>query len=94
MKKGFTLIELMVTISIIGILFTIGMAGYTRFNRSQTLVQAALELRNDLRLTQDKALVGEKPSGWCTGEDENMEGYRLVFAGDGQSYSIRPRCSD
>lgn len=86
MKNGFTLIELLVAISIIGIVFGIGMAKYNEFNRRQILVQAAEGLKSNLRLAQDKALAGEKG---CTGA---LEGYRVTFSTT--SYSFRSQCSE
>lgn len=86
MKNGFTLIELLVAVSIIGIIFGIGVAKYQEFNRRQILFQAAEELKSNLRLAQDKALAGEKD---CTGD---LEGYRVTFSTT--SYSFRSQCSE
>lgn len=91
MKKscsGFTLIELLIAISIIGIIFTIGLAGYNQFNRRQILVQAANELKNNLRLTQSKALAGEKPTGCGI---TPLSGHKLEFIGT-QNYKIVAVC--
>lgn len=96
MKKscpGFTLIELLVAMSIVGILFSLGVAKYQQFNRRQILVQAAQELKSNLRLAQDKALAGEKPSGWCSGADEALKGYRLYFSSD-KNYKTEAVCSN
>lgn len=90
--RGFTLIELLVTMSIIGILFSIGIAKYNEFNRRQILAQTAQELKNNLRFAQDKALAGEKPSGWCA-DPEHLRGYQLKFDSTGGSYLIEAICS-
>lgn len=90
--RGFTLIELLVTMSIIGILFGIGIAEYNKFNRRQILAQAVQELRNNLRFAQDKALAGEKPTGWCA-DPEHLRGYQLKFDSTGESYLIEAICS-
>lgn len=68
-----------------GILFTVGIAAYNRFNRAQVLQQTALDLKNNLKLAQNKALSGEKPSDCGT-----LEGYKVIFSATG--YQIRPRC--
>ncbi len=83
--RGFTLIELLVVVSIIGILFTIGIAQYMNFNRSQILDQTAQELKNNLRLAQTMAFTGEKP-----GECIALDGYQVSFSSD--SYIIQPVC--
>lgn len=95
MKKsclGFTLIELLVVISIIGILFVIGIAQYMNFNRRQILDQATQELKSNLRLAQTMASSGEKPTG-CT----TLDGYRVNFSSGGSTnpdnYQIQAKCS-
>jgi len=62
MKKqiGFTLIEILVVISIIGLLVTLGISAYSEFNRRQTLDQAAKNIVNELRYIQSKASSGDK----------------------------------
>jgi prepilin-type N-terminal cleavage/methylation domain-containing protein len=86
---GFTLIELLVAISLIALLFSLGMAQYNRFSRSQTLTKAKDELVSNLRLAQSKAMVAEKPFG-CG--DEKLEGHRLEFI-DNHSYKIVAVCN-
>lgn len=89
--RGFTLIELLVTMSIIGILFGIGFAKYNEFNRRQILAQTAQELKNNLRLAQNKALAGEKPTTGCT----TLDGYQVNFSsGTPDSYTIQAKCSE
>lgn len=84
-KFGFTLIELLVSISIIGIIFTIGLARYNQFNRRQILVQAAQELKSNLRLAQSKAFGAEKD---CSG---TLDGYLVAL--DSNTYTIKSQCS-
>ena len=84
--QGFTLIELLVVVSIMGILFAIGLATYNEFNRRQTLNQALSTLRNDLRQAQNKALAGEKPAA-CT---SSLNGYRVDFTAN--TYSLKAIC--
>jgi prepilin-type N-terminal cleavage/methylation domain-containing protein len=67
MKKntGFTLIEILATITIIGILFTIGIVSYTNFNRKQVVTQAAKNIVNALRQVQSNATSGVKDTAVC-----------------------------
>jgi len=88
---GFTLIELLVVMTIIGILFGVGVAQYTNFNRRQILEQASRDLINNLRLAQTKAANGEKPLTGC--ENKLLDGYRVKFAsGNPDSYTLVAVC--
>jgi len=90
MKKtahGFTLIEFLVVMTIMGVLFGIGVAQYINFNRSQILEQAAQELKNNLRLAQTKATTGEKPTECTT----TLEGYQVSFSLP-RTYQIQAKC--
>ena len=59
--KGYTLIELLVGLSIIAIIFSVGLAGYREFSRRQALTGVSKQLKADLRLAQQLALTGQKP---------------------------------
>lgn len=91
-NKGFTLVEILVTISIMGLLLTTGLVYYQDFNRRQILNQAVKDLSSDLRLAQSRALAGEKPLGWCDGEGETLVGYRLEFVTETE-YQLLAICS-
>lgn len=80
MKKGFTLIELMVVISIISALTGGGVASFAKFNQRETVRNAAQEVKSTLRLAQSKAMAGEKGTicqpnqtldGWCVDFSRN-----------------------
>jgi len=58
--KGFSLIELLVVIAIIGILTGGAIAAYSNFNQAQTVRRVALEMKSNLRETQNKAVAGLK----------------------------------
>ena len=59
-SKGFSLIELLVVITIIGILTGGAIAAYSNFNQAQTVRRVALEMKSNLRETQNKAVAGKK----------------------------------
>lgn len=58
--NGFSLIELLVVISILGLLAGLGIASFSSFNRATRLSNAASQLRSDIRLAQSRALSGDK----------------------------------
>jgi prepilin-type N-terminal cleavage/methylation domain-containing protein len=86
MKKAYTLIELLIVISITGIIFGIGYFGFREFSRRQVLASTTSALVTNLRLAQERALAGDKPEG-CSG---NLEGYEVVF--NSTSYTIQAVC--
>lgn len=91
LRRGFTLIEMVVALSITTIVFGLGLVTYQNFSKKQTVEQAALNLKADLHLTKDKALSGQKPTGWCFGPGETLSGWRLDLTTFG--YEILPVCS-
>jgi prepilin-type N-terminal cleavage/methylation domain-containing protein len=85
-RFGFTLVELMVVISIMALLFGVGLAKYNQFNQSRKIIEAAKILRSDLTFARSKALAGDK-SGACTGI---LEGWYIKTYT--QSYDLGYRC--
>lgn len=92
MKHGYSLIEVLVAVTIIGILTGSSLVGYNRFQGRQGLKSAGEQLVSDLRLTQQKALSGEKAAGWCQGLTDSLTGWRLIFT-SAAVYDIRGVCS-
>ena len=64
-QHGFTLIELMVSVTIMLLLVGGGIASYVSFNDRQTLVTSAHRVETYLRSAQKKARVGDRPAT-CT----------------------------
>lgn len=87
-EHAYTLIEILVSLTIVGLIFGVGYISFREFARRQALVGAARSLRGDLRLAQEQALAGKKPIG-CT----VLDGYRFSAA-SGSVYSIMAGCSN
>ena len=85
-RQGFTLIELIVAVSIS--LFVTGLLviNYNSYNTNQSLRQAALTLKNNVRFLESKAANGEKPAAACP----TLTGWAITFAAS--SYSYRASC--
>ncbi len=87
-RRGYTLIELLVGISIIAIIFSIGFVSYREFSRRQALVGILKQVKSDLRLAQQFALTGQKPDGCST-----LSGYKFN-RDDSLNYSLIAVCSN
>lgn len=83
-KKGFTLVEMMVTVAIIGIMLISAIPAYGKYAERQKLNQAAKEVASVIRQAQNLALAPDenKPSGV-----DSPNSYAFVC--DNQTYEIR-----
>lgn len=70
---AFTLIEMMVAVTVMGILTAVGVARYRQFNEKQKVVVAGKEVITLLRNTQKKAKSGDRPTD-CDGV---LDGYMM-----------------
>jgi prepilin-type N-terminal cleavage/methylation domain-containing protein len=60
-NTGYTLIEILVALTIIGLLFGAGYANFRSFSQRQVLVGAVKQIQGDLRSAQQMALSSRKP---------------------------------
>ncbi len=89
--RGYTLVEVLVAISLTVIISSFGLAYYSTFNRRQIMEQAAKKIVSDIRLAQNLALAQQKPSGCvCT----NLKSYTFKFKVSSSGYTITPDCSE
>jgi len=86
---GFTLLEILVAISIIVLLSSLGLASYVKFNRRQIVEQSTAKIVSELRLAQSFAANQQKPESGCL----TLNGYFFNVDDDGVSYWISPDCS-
>jgi prepilin-type N-terminal cleavage/methylation domain-containing protein len=83
---GYTLIELLLVMTIIALLFLTGIASYREFSRRQELVSAVRKVQGDIRQAQELAIASKKPAGCSV-----LDGYYFVVVPSG-SYEIRWVC--
>lgn len=72
---GFTLIEIIVVVAIMGVIMGGSIAGYRRFNERQKLLTTGKELLVNLRRAQAKATSGVKTNVGCN--NQVLVGYRV-----------------
>jgi prepilin-type N-terminal cleavage/methylation domain-containing protein len=73
---GFSLIELLVVISISIIIMSLGYANYTAFGRKKTLEKAVSAFKSDLIFAREYALSGKKPAPGV-GACDSLESYEV-----------------
>jgi type II secretion system protein H len=86
--SGFTLIEVLVVATVIGLLTGVGIASYNRFNEKQRVQQAAMTFATELRVAQKRANAGEKPVG-CLGD---LEFYAITTTNSSNTYTLSTNC--
>ena len=92
--KGFTLIEVIVAVAISLVITGFVLVNYNSYNDTQTLKQAALTLKNDLRFAQSEAITGVKPTPIppsFTPVCDELTGFTVSFWSN--SYTIRAACN-
>lgn len=89
--SGYTLIEVLVSLTVIGLLFGFGFASFRDFSRRQQLVSVARTVKGELRLIQSKASAGEKSDdAKCNGTNTlSSYGFQII---DTSSYKIVENC--
>lgn len=92
-KKGYTLIEILVALSIVGLLFSFGFVSFRDFSRRQALSGTAKGIQGDLRLAQQQALSGKKPSSTlCDAPANSLSSFSFnVYSTT--AYKIQANCS-
>lgn len=85
--KGFTLIEIVISVGISLLLMSGIILNYNNYNDTQKLKQAALTVKNNFRFYQSKALSGEKPDESCP----QLLGYQVTFALS--TYTFKAQCN-
>jgi prepilin-type N-terminal cleavage/methylation domain-containing protein len=83
-KKGITLIELIIVISIISILAAVGIPEYSRFIAKGRVRNATNDLLQNMRLARTMA-IRENRAYLITFNESTANSYRIGFDGDGNN---------
>ena len=90
--SGYTLIEILVSLTIIGLLFGIGYVNFRDFSRRQAIAGAAKKIQGDLNLTQQLALSGQKPDDINCNPPNLLSGYNFKIIPPSE-YVIEANCT-
>ena len=90
--RGYTLIEILITLTIIGFVFGTGYLSFRDFSRRQILTSAVRTMAGDLRLAQQQALAGKKPDSVSCNQPNMLESYSFEITGS-MGYKINAVCS-
>lgn len=90
--KGYTLIEILVSITIIGLIFGFGFVSFREFSRRQALSGTAKNLMGQMRLIQEEAISGKKPDDPVCNAPERLDGYSFRVV-DSANYVFAAVCS-
>lgn len=85
---GYTLIEILVALTIIGLLFSFGYASFRDFSTRQAVADVAKNIQGNLRLAQGYAVSGKKPAA-CT---SRLDSYSFYIV-SGSEYKIQVNCA-
>jgi len=90
--SGYTLIEILVAMSIVGLIFGIGYVSFRDFARRQAVAGGARSIVADLRLAQAQAISGQKPLDIFCDPPNTLNGYNFRVVSQ-QSYVLEANCS-
>lgn len=88
-SKGFTLIEMLVVFTLVGLLTASGLSAFLSYNKKQTFQTTVADISHTLNVLKSKALSNAKPSECGLAA---LEGYELSYTTGGTSYSTQVRC--
>jgi prepilin-type N-terminal cleavage/methylation domain-containing protein len=102
-QTGFTLVEVLVVVAIIGLMSTMGMVSYFRFADTSRIRGAAQEAQTFIRDIQNRAKMGDRGEGTCATDSnagavitKRFLGWRVWYGGEGGSGNAtiiaRPEC--
>lgn len=88
---GYTLIEILVGLTIIGLLFGFGYVSFRDFSRRQALSGTAKQVQGDLRLAQGDAISGQKPDDVNCASPNTLDSYSFNIVSPSE-YTIEANC--
>jgi len=90
-KTGFTLIEVLVVIAIMGIFFVVGSVNFNDFQKRKVVSGVADQIRGDLRLAQSDAITGQKPNDPQCNTPKILDSYSFEIVSNTE-YNVGANC--
>lgn len=91
-QAGFTLIELMVAMTIMVLLSSVGISSFVTYSRSQSLQNATQDIVTMLQLAKASSNSQVKPTT-CTDASETLDGYEIIITSS-NTYTMGPVCNE
>lgn len=91
-NSAYTLIEILVGLTIVGLIFAFGFASFRDFARRQSVTSLSRRIRGDLRLAQEQALSGKKPTDPNCNSPNILNGYNFRVVSS-SNYVVEANCS-
>lgn len=88
---GYTLVEVLISLSIMGIILSVGLMSYRDLSRRQNISASVRQVLGDLRFLQNDSLGGRKPTG-CSGT-LNSYNFRVIAGSPITTYVLEAECS-
>ena len=89
-SEGFTLIELIVVLSVAAVISVIGIAAFVSYNQTQSLNTTAADIANMFNLAKSRAASGVKPTS-CS-SSQALNGYQILINIANRTYELNAIC--
>ncbi len=87
---GFTLVELIVVLSVAAVISLVGIAAFVSYNQTQSLNTAAADIANMFNLAKSRAASGVKPTS-CS-SSQSLNGYQILINIANKTYELNAIC--
>lgn len=88
-QSGFTLVEMLIVISVFALMTTGAVLSYRSFSQRQQVIQSAKNIQDAMRFAQKKSRVGEKPTGCGT-----LSGYTVAGTTNSTTITLTAACTN
>jgi len=90
--KGYSLVELLVVISILGVIGTVSIASFVKFNDRQVVEGAVADVSSFYNLARQRALSQIRPTQCLA--NQSLRGYQVVLNTLSGSYQLNGLCGN